>query len=415
MAMLTGGNIRTAVRNLRRNKMRSFLTMLGIIIGVAAVLLVVGMGEGIKHQVSAQADHLGKDLITVRPGQALPQRGDGMLGLGGGIADLGLHLGGSLTLKDASTVAGTPGVAGAAPLSIVGGGVFSNEHARNYDMLVIGTNQQFPAMLRQSTAYGSFFTDDGTSIDKVVLGSAAAQTLFDEHVPLGQTLTILGHQFIVAGILNDFQTTPFSADADFNHAVFISITSAEAITNDNSPIYEILARPNNSGQTNTVVSQMQHRMSAAHGGNNDFSILKQDQTLAVTNQILHLLTLFIAGVAGIALIVGGVGIMNVMLVAVAERMHEVGIRKALGATNRQIVLQFLAEAAVLSATGGFIGVVLSFAVEGVLWLLASLTPGITWQAVAIALGVSIATGVLFGSVPALKAARKEPIAALRNE
>ncbi|MGI0134397.1 MAG: ABC transporter permease, partial [Candidatus Micrarchaeaceae archaeon] len=372
-------------------------------------------GEGIKHQVNAQTDHLGKNLITVRPGQMFTGKTAGMFGAGTGLADLGLHLGGSLTLKDATTIAGVPGVAGAAPLSLVDGGVMSSERSRAYNLLVIGTSQQFPVMLHQSMAYGSFFPDDGTSIDKVVLGSAAAQALFDEHVPLGQTLTILGHQFIVSGILNDFQTTPFSADADFNHAVFISVTSAQAITNDNSPIYEILARASDPVKTDMVVAGLQSRLSAAHGGSNDFSVLKQDQTLAVTNQILHLLTMFIAGVAGIALLVGGVGIMNVMLVSVTERMHEVGIRKALGATNRQIVAQFLAEAVVLSVAGGCIGIVLAYMIEGVLWLLTSLTPGISWQIAAIALGMSIAVGALFGSVPAMKAARKEPIAALRNE
>lgn len=415
MGMLMGGNVRTAVRNLRRNKMRSFLTMLGIIIGVSSVVVVAGIGEGIKHQIILQTDHLGKDLITIRPGQLFTQQTAGMWGAGSGLADVGIHAGGSLSTKDIATVTATPDVGGAAPLSIVASGVVSSERSGTYNMLVIGTNSQLPSMLHQSMAFGSFFSDDGTDIDKVVLGSAAAQTLFDEHVPLGQTLTILGHQFIVAGILNEFQSTPFSTDANFNNAVFISYTSAQAITNDNSPIYEILARPATPVKTDAVVRSLQHRLSGARGGNNDFSVLKQDQTLAATNQILHLLTLFIAGVAGIALLVGGVGIMNVMLVSVTERMHEVGIRKALGATNRQIVAQFLAEAAVLSITGGCIGVVLAFAVEGILWLLTGLPFGITWQVTAMALCVSLASGVLFGSVPALKAARKEPIAALRNE
>lgn len=415
MGMLTGGNVRTAVRNLRRNKMRSLLTMLGIIIGVSSVVLVVGIGEGIKHQISTQTDHLGKDLITVRPGRLFTRQTSGAFGMGSGLADLGLHLGGSLTSKDISTVTDTPGISGAAPLSVVNSGVTSGERNGTYNMLVIGTNSQLPAMLHQSLAYGSFFDEDGTSIDKVVLGSGAAQALFDEHVPLGQTLSVLGHQFIVVGILNEFQSTPFSADADFNNAVFIPYVSAQAITNDNAPIYEILARPSHPAQTDAAVEQISRRLSAIRGGNNDFSVLKQDQTLAVTNQILRLITFFIAGVAAIATLVGGVGIMNVMLVSVTERMHEIGIRKALGATNRQITMQFLAEAVVLSATAGCIGIICSFAVEGILWLLVDLTPGITWQLAAGAFLGSIAAGILFGSVPALKAARKEPIAALRNE
>jgi putative ABC transport system permease protein len=415
MGVLTGGNVRTAVRNLRRNKMRSLLTMLGIIIGVSSVVLVVGIGTGIKHQIGTQTDHLGKDLITVRPGRLFTKQTAGTFGMGSGLADLGLHLGGSLTPKDISAVHDTPGVSGAAPLSIVNSGVVSSERKGTYNMLVIGTNSELPGILHQSLAYGSFFDDDGTSIDKVVLGSAAAQALFDEHVPLGQTLSVLGHQFIVVGILDEFQSTPFSADADFNDAIFIPYPSAQAITNDNTPIYEILARPSNPAATDAAVRQISDRLSSLRGGSNDFSVLKQDQTLAVTNQILQLITFFIIGVAAIAMLVGGVGIMNVMLVSVTERMHEIGIRKALGATNRQITMQFLAEAMVLSATGGCIGIVLSFAVEGILWLLVDLTPGISWQLAVAAFLVSVAAGILFGSIPALKAARKEPIAALRNE
>lgn len=417
MGLLLGGNIRMAIRDLRRNKMRSLLTMLGIIIGVLSVVLVLGIGEGIKHQVSVQTEHLGKDLITVRPGRLMTLQTATMWS-SGGIANPGLHLNGSLSAKDVTTITDTPGVAGAAPLSVVGAGVASSERSGTYnDLLVIGTNQQFPTLIRQSMAYGSFFTDTATSVDKVVIGSKAAQMLFDEHVPLGQTLTVLGHQFIVTGILNDFQTIPFSADADFNSAIFIPYSTARTITNDDTPIYEILARPSHPdpAATDTTVRAIQSRLIVAHGGSNDTTVLKQDQTLAVTNQILHLITLLIVGVAAIALLVGGVGIMNVMLVSVVERMHEIGIRKALGATNRQIVMQFLTEAVVLSIAGGSIGVLLAGTAEGALWLLAGLTPGITWQVVVISLTVSVATGVLFGSLPALKAARKEPIAALRNE
>lgn len=415
MATLMSGNVRMAVRNLQRNKMRSLLTMLGVIIGVMSVVLTIGIGEGIKHQVSAQTEHLGKDLITIRPGQLLTQKTAGSLTASTNLANLALQTGGSLSAKDVDVVRSTPQVANAAPLSIVSSPVTSNERSGTYNLLVIGTTGSLPSMLRQGFSYGGFFGDDATSADKVVIGAAVAKALFDERVPLGQTLTVLGHQFIVTGIFDEFQSTPFSTDADFNDAVFIPYNAALSITNSSSPLYEILARPTQSQQTDNVVHSLESRISAAHGGSDDFTILKQTQTLAATNQILHLVTLLIGGVAAIALLVGGIGIMNIMLVSITERMHEIGIRKALGATTRQIALQFITEAAVLSTVGGAIGVIVSFAIELLLWLLTPLTPDITWQVALAACVVSIAIGIIFGSAPALKAAHKEPIAALRSQ
>lgn len=413
MAWLMKGEIKTATRTLRRNRGRSLLTMFGIIIGVASVVTMVGIGEGIKDQVGLQTNRLGKDLITIRPGDSLARSS------GTSPFDFSWLLssgtGGQLQPNDITTVQHTPGVVSVVPLSIISGGITSGEHNRHYDALVIGTEPNLPSMLHQDLAYGTFFDNTSTAADKVIIGSHIAQVLYDESVPLGQSLTILGKTFIVTGIFSDFQTAPLSVDADFNNAVFISYDTARQMTNGSTPLYEILARPRDAGQTGAVVDRLTGSLLAAHGGQRDFTVLAQQQTISVTQTILNLLTTLISGVAAIALIIAGVGIMNVMLVSVTERMHEIGIRKAIGATNSQILRQFIVEAAVLSVTGGLIGVVLSFVVAIGLRLMTSLTPMITWQVVLIACGVSIAVGVLFGTIPALKAARKDPISALRNE
>jgi putative ABC transport system permease protein len=412
MASLTKGDIKTAVHTLQRNKFRSMLTMLGVIIGVASVVTVVGIGEGVKQQINAQTEHLGKDLITIRPGQLLNQSLGSELSSGsllGGVGSVG-----SLTNQDIDTVSKTPGVASSAPLSLVSGAITSSQHSHAYNAYVVGTNQLLPAMLHQGLAFGSFFSDN-TSPDNVVIGSQVAQALFSENVPLGQTITILGQQFVVEGIFNDFQAAPLSLNIDFDNAVFIPYSAAELITNNDSPIYEILARPQSVNQTAAVAKSLQENLLAAHGGQHNFTVLEQSQTLMVTDNILSLLTALIGGVAAIALLVGGIGIMNVMLVSITERMHEVGIRKAVGATDRQILSQFMIEAAVLSVTGGFIGIVLSFVIEVVLRLVTSLSPSITWQIVVLAFVVSVGIGLLFGTIPALQAARKDPIEALRNE
>ena len=413
MTSLTKGNIKTAIHTLRRNKIRSILTMLGVIIGVASVVTIVSIGEGVKQQVNAQTEHLGKDLITIRPGQLLNESVSNQLSgndLLGNVSQVG-----GLSNQDIRTVSQTSGVASSVPLSLVTSNVISSESKQPYNALVIGTDQQLPAILHQSIEFGSFFSDNQTSIYNVIIGSHIAQLLYTENVPLGQTLTVLGHQFVVEGIFNDFQPAPLSLDVDFNNAIFIPYTAAEQITNGDSTIYEILARADSVNQTDRVANNLNSNLLAAHGGQHDFTVLKQSQTLAVTDNILNLLTALIGGVAAIALLVGGIGIMNVMLVSINERMHEVGIRKAVGATNRQILSQFVTEAAVLSVSGGFIGVLLSLIVDIILRIFTNLAPSITWQIVVLAFIVSVGIGLLFGSVPALQAARKDPIEALRNE
>ena len=413
MGWLMKGELKIAIRTLRRNRARSALTMFGIIIGVASVVTVVAIGEGIKQQVGMQTDRLGKDLITIRPGDSLSRVPDNSFTSLGWLFSPGMN--GQLQQNDIRVIGKTPGVGSVVPLSVVSGGVTSGEHNRHYNALVIGTEPSLPDILHQDLAYGTFLDNTSTTIDKVVIGSHIAQLLYDESVPLGQNLTILGRRFIVTGIFNDFQTAPLSVDADFNNAVFISYDTAQQITNANAPIYEILARPRNADQTDAVVDGLTGSLLAAHGGQHDFTVLAQHQTITVTESILNLLTMLIAGVAGISLLIAGVGIMNVMLVSVAERMHEIGIRKAIGATNSQILRQFIIEAATLSIVGGLVGVLVAFIVEIVLRLVTNLTPTITWPVVVLACAVSMGVGVLFGTIPALKAARKDPISALRNE
>jgi ABC-type antimicrobial peptide transport system permease subunit len=413
MASLTKGDIKTAFKTLRRNKFRSLLTMLGVIIGVASVVTVVSIGEGVKQQVNDQTEHLGKDLITIRPGQLLAQSVTSELSQSSLLGNIGTV--GSLSDQDINTVSKTPGVSSVVPLSLVTGDVSSNETSRPYNALVIGTNSQLPDILRQSLEFGVFFSDDPSDLNKVVIGSHVAQILYSENVPLGQTLTILGQQFVVEGIFNQFQTAPLSVDVDFNNAVFIPYSAAEQITNNNSPIYEILARPQQTDQTSLVASNLRNSLLAAHGGQHNFTVLEQSQTLDVTDNILSLLTDLIGGVAAVALLVGGIGIMNVMLVSITERMHEIGIRKAVGATNRQILSQFIIEAAVLSVSGGFVGIMLSLVVDICLRIFTSLAPSVDWQVITLAFIVSVGVGILFGTVPALQAARKDPIEALRNE
>ncbi|HET9174284.1 MAG TPA: ABC transporter permease [Candidatus Saccharimonadales bacterium] len=407
MKSYTKGYIKMAITAVRANRWRSFLTMLGVIIGVASVIVVVSISVGVKHQVSGQINKLGKDVITVR---SVP--------VDSGTSSSSLSSFTSLTVlsplpaDDYGTVAGARGVAEAVPLSIIDG---TSKGDMTANIPVVGTSDNLASILNQTVAYGVFFGTDDSQNNVAVLGPAAAQRLFNESVPLGRSFTFRGQQFVVRGVFDSFATTPLSGEIDFNNAIFIPYDVAQNLANKNAPLYEILAKPSNSHQVNQTVAAINSRLLKSHGGTHDFSVLKSSQSLSVSNNILDLLTKLIAGVAAVSLLVGGVGIMNVMLVSVTERMHEVGIRKALGATNRQILGQFMVEATVLSLIGGLLGIVASVIIDILIILTTNLHPVLTWPAVVLASGVSIVIGILFGSVPALKAARKEPIDALRSE
>lgn len=407
MRSFTNGHIKMATTALRANRGRSFLTMLGVIIGVASVITVVGIGEGVKHQVNGQINRLGKDVITIRAKNVNASDNQG-LGL---LSNLTITT--PLPEGDYGTVAATPGVSEAVPFAIAGGQAAGDQAPSGE--VVIGTTDQMPDILKQDMAYGVFFSSDEADSNVAVLGERAAIRLFNENVPLGRTVSFRGQQFIVRGVLDTFEATPFSGQVDFNDAVFIPYKVAQDMTSHTAALYEVLAKPNEPKQTDQTVTAVRSRLLKSHGGQEDFSVLKSSQSLAATNAILDLLTRLITGIAAISLLVGGVGIMNVMLVSVTERMREVGIRKAVGATNRQILVQFLIEAAVLSFVGGVIGIIVAGLGNLVIRILSNLQPQFNWRVILLATGVSVAVGILFGSVPAIKAARKEPIEAFRNE
>jgi putative ABC transport system permease protein len=412
MSSATQGNIKMAIMSLRSTKWRSALTMLGIVIGVVSVVTVVSIGEGIKHQVGAQINQLGRDLVTVRPGQLVQRNNNGAIN--GVNIFSGLDNSGSLSNQDVQTVRGTSGVRLAVPLGIVSGSIQSGDKASNIP--VIATTSDLPAMLNQNLASGSFFGSDVSDEPNVaIIGYQAAEELYNQHAAVGHSFDFLGQTFVVRGVFNQFDTNPLSFSTDFNNAIFIPYTTAQALTRNNLQPFEILAKPADPNSTTSTVDDITANLLHAHQNQQKFTVLQQDESLTVTNNILDLLTKLIAGVAAISLLVGGVGIMDVMLVSVAERMHEIGIRKALGATNQQILSQFLMEATVLSLAGGIVGIIIAFIIDYLLHVFTSWTPFIGWQIVALATIVSLLVGIVFGSIPALKAARKDPIDALRNE
>lgn len=402
------GNYRMALESIRSNKWRSLFTMLGIVIGVVSVVTTVSIGEGAKRSIIKQIDQAGADIITVQPGHAAEA--------GRGVSETTVFTSaytGSLTEKDYEAVSQARDVQSAIPFSYVTNTVTRED--KTYDKTsVIGTNEALPTGLGQKLLYGTFFDDDEPQDNAAIIGQSVAEELFGENVPIGKSFMIRDKQFIVRGIFDEFDNNPLAPDANYNHTIFIPYKTSKELTGK-SDIYQILVKPTDSKRTAAVAANVDGAMMAAHAGQRDFSVLEQKDRLKSSNYILSVMTGFVAGIAAISLIVGGIGILNIMLVSVAERTHEIGIRKAVGATNQQILSQFLTEAVILSVVGGLVGIGFSFFTNYLLRIFTDLAPVMTWPIVVLAFSVSVLVGVIFGVTPALTAARKRPIDALRYE
>ena len=412
MSILEG--LRLAVSGLVANRLRSALTMLGILIGVSAVILLVGVGNGSSIAVQQQIQSLGSNLLTVFPSNARAV---------GGVAQ-GFGTGSSLTLDDVTAITNkqaAPDVVTAIP-SANGRAqlIYQNQ---NWSSSLTGTTQNFPSVRNYQLASGQFFTAadvDGSS-RVAVIGQTTVTNLFGANDPIGQTMKVNGQSFRVIGVFaqkgssggfnnqDDIVVVPITSAWNYLlggrgrnvQQIYVEATSASATTAANTEVTQILLD--------------RHHISDPTQA--DFQILSQQDVLNSASQTTGVLTLMLGAIAGISLVVGGIGIMNIMLVTVTERTREIGIRKAIGARRQDILLQFLIESMFLSGVGGALGILIAFGLSPVLPLLVSALPSpiISMPSVFMAFGISVGIGLFFGLYPANRAARLRPIEALRYE
>ena len=408
--------LRTGLEAVISHRLRSSLTVLGIMIGISAVILTVGLGEGAQQQVGSEISALGSNLLTISPGSTTSSSG-----IRGGFGSAS-----TLTVSDATALASktvAPDIGAVAPTTSQSESLVAG--TTNWTTTVVGTDPSWQTVRGRTMTEGRFIAghDVSARTDVVVLGSTTAQELFSGRDPVGQSVTINGVPMTVIGVLNTVGSSGSSSTtSDQDDQAIVPITTAATQlfggTSRNS-VSDILIQATSASTLSAAYQEADAELLSLHAITNssdaDFTVESQQSLLSTATSVDKTLTVLLGGVAGISLLVGGIGVMNIMLVSVTERIREIGLRKALGATPRAIRRQFLVEASVLGMVGGILGAGLGLLGAVIIPHFISdqiaISPVATIGAIVVAIGI----GVAFGVYPASRAARLAPIDALRSE
>jgi putative ABC transport system permease protein len=400
-------NMTSALEALWANRLRSLLTALGVIVGVGAVIGAVTITQGTGAVINSRVAGLGTNTLTINPGATTS---------GGVRSAAGSRQ--TLTQADADALATVSHVSAASPMLNVQAQVIFN--GQNWNTRVHGVYANYQAIGNWTMSEGAWFSnsDEASGTAMAVLGQTTVDNLFATSAvdPVGQTILINGQAFQIVGVLKTKGTTGFQNQDD---TIYVPFSAARGRLNNSQFVSQIAVQVddanNVSAAQTAITSLLEQRHQIAAGGTDDFSVFSSNQLVQTAQTFTQTLTFLLVGIAAISLLVGGIGIMNIMLVSVTERTREIGIRMAIGARRRDIRNQFLIEAVVLSAVGGILGTCIGLSLGFVLTHAFSLPFVLSIPWIALAVGVSLGIGIVFGLYPAVSASRLDPIIALRTE
>ena len=405
--MMLFDHIENAYETLRRNRTRSVLTTLGITIGIASVTCILALSGGVSRMIGAQiADHSGQ-LIVVRPG--LQSRDPNAIM--NPVAQQSFSTS-TLTETDVAELSKLEGIETAVPVMTINGTLKSSSETVS-DNVILATTPDFATIAGVKMRTGQFL-DSVTDNNTAVVGEQLAIDLFGTNTPVGQTFTLRNETFTVIGVIRQSQNPINYNNVDLNNAAVVSFERGKLFHQGRAQIQQIDLLAKKDSSVGEVRQRVEQKLLQQHLGERDFTVASGDEISRPTNALFTALTQVLTAIAAISLLVGGIGVMNIMLVGVAERTREIGIRKAVGASNGTIVTQFLIESLLMSLLGGILGYCLGYLAAFALSTFLYFAPAFTWLTAGMAFAMAVLVGVLFGLYPALKASRKDTIESLRQ-
>lgn len=407
MRLMFLDHLASAYRSLHASRTRSILTMLGVLIGVASITTILSLAGGMTHVIDDQIAALGGNLAVVRPGI----QSTNLTTFSNPVSQTAYGTS-TLTEADIATIKAVPGVEAVAPIMIENATLAASENNRD-NTTIIATTPELETVSGLKTRDGQFI-DAKTDANTAVVGQQLAVDLYGTEKPIGRTFSVRGTTFTIIGILAR-QSDPVNYNnIDFDTAAIIHLESGKAINRGVAQIQQINLRAANATQLADITTKIEAGLKANHQGETDFTVSYGQAVGAPTSDLFKAVVIIMTAIAAISLVVGGVGIMNILLVSVAERTREIGIRKAVGATNGSIAIQFLMESLMLSFTGGFLGYLAGYVVAFGISTMLYFAPSVNLQTALAALVMSLGVGLLSGIYPAFRAAGKHPIESLRQ-